>query len=100
MEDQEKFESYAILELMGHRKLAGKVSETTVFGGVLLRIDIPGTNGSYTTQFYSPQSIYCLTPTTEDIARKYAANNRPEPVAHWELPAPRVNLPEDDQDFE
>jgi hypothetical protein len=83
---EEHFEEWAVLELMGHRKLAGKVSETTIFGGVLLRIDIPSKDGAFTTQFYSPSSIYCLTPTTEAMARAYAVQNQPAPVSRWELP--------------
>jgi hypothetical protein len=33
------FKDWAILELMGHRKLAGLVSEETHFGVALCRID-------------------------------------------------------------
>lgn len=35
------FSSWAILELMGHRQRAGLVQEVELFGGKLLRIDIP-----------------------------------------------------------
>jgi hypothetical protein len=83
---EEKFESFAILELMGHRKLAGKVSETTIFGGVLIRIDIPGKDGNTATQFYSPAAVYCITPTTEVLAKAYAQNNKPQPITKWDLP--------------
>lgn len=87
MTTDKAFEEWAILELMGHRRMAGKITEATVFGGSLLRIDIPsGEDGKYTTQFYSPQSIYCITPTTEAIARKVAKDSQPEPVSRWEFP--------------
>jgi hypothetical protein len=82
----EKFDSWAILELMGHRRLAVKVMETNIAGGVFLRIDIPGKDSKYTSQFYSPASIYCITPTTEEIARAVAVNNQPEPAYKWEFP--------------
>lgn len=36
------FEGWAILELMGHRRLGGYVSEATVAGAGFLRIDVPG----------------------------------------------------------
>jgi len=84
---EEKFEEWAILELMGHRRLAGKVTDASILGGALLRIDIPGKDGKFdSTQFYGPAAIYCLTPTTEDIARAMAVNLKPEPVAIWEFP--------------
>ncbi len=87
MENQtEKFDTWAILELMGHRRLAGRVSEATIGGGDFLRIDIPGKDGQESTQFYSPASVYCITPTTEEIARKTAEYNQPEPVHRWEFP--------------
>lgn len=35
------FESWAILELMGHRRLAGYVREITLAGAGMLRIDVP-----------------------------------------------------------
>lgn len=84
--ETEKFEEWAILELMGHRRLAGKVSETAILGGSLLRIDIPGEDGKSTTQFYSPAAIYCLTPTTEVIAREVAKQFDPGPISPWEFP--------------
>ena len=80
------FEGWAILELMGHRRLGGYVSEATVAGAGFLRIDVPGEDGPTATQFYSPSSVYCLTPVTEDMARVVAARNQPEPVQRWELP--------------
>ncbi len=91
--NETKFEEWAILELMGHRRLSGKVSEASIGGGAFIRIDMPMKDGSNSTQFYSPGSIYCITPTTEDIARKMSLAYQPEPVNQWEfkqLTEPRV----------
>ena len=105
------FEGWAILELMGHRRLAGYLSDAVVGGVALLRIDVPnndwkpGVDGSQewvATQCYSGASIYCITPTTEAIARKVATSCHPAPVTAWELrpertlPAPRAS----DEDFD
>ncbi len=81
-----KFDEWAILELMGHRRLAGKVSESAIGGGAFIRIDMPMKDGKTSTQFYSPGSIYCITPTTEEIAREVALASQPEPVSKWEFP--------------
>ena len=81
-----KFDEWCILELFGHRKLAGKLSEAEIGGGIFLRIDIPGKDGVTATQFYSPQAVYSFTPTTEAMARAYAVEHQPEPVTKWELP--------------
>ncbi|MGH2615672.1 MAG: hypothetical protein ACRDJC_10570 [Thermomicrobiales bacterium] len=83
------FEGWAILELMGHRRLGGRVSEATIAGGAFLRIDIPHPNqaGMFTaSQFYSPGAVYAITPTTEEIACAIA-RGAPQPVSRWDLPA-------------
>ncbi len=100
--NEEKFEQWAILELMGHRRLAGKVSEASIGGGSFIRIDMPMKDGSNSTQFYSPGSVYCITPTTEDISRKMSLAYQPEPVSQWEfrqLTEPKVS-PYSQPDFD
>ena len=101
----DKFEGWAILELMGHRRLAGYVREQEIAGAGMLRIDVPGEVGdglgprsTIATQFYSPAALYCLTPTTEEIARAVAKRAQPEPVQRWELPPARVAASDGDMD--
>lgn len=86
MEPDEKLEMWAVIELMGHRRMAGKVSEQVIAGTPLLRIDVPNGDEAFVTQFYGGSAIYCLTPTTEEIARSVAKNNQPKPVHTFELP--------------
>lgn len=78
---------WCVLELMGHRRLGGYVSEAVIAGTGLIRIDVPGPGEKRVTQFYSPAALYCLTPTTEELARAVAESNQPQPVHEWELPA-------------
>jgi hypothetical protein len=103
-EQNEKFAGWAILELMGHRRLAGYVQEVELAGAGMLRLDVPGwihteptgeqKERGGATQFYSPASVYCLTPTTEETARRVADMGRPMPVQQWELPRPQY-VPDD-----
>lgn len=79
------YEGWAILELMGHRRLGGYVSEVELAGSRMLRIDVHDGDESFT-QFYGGGSIYCLTPTSEETARKLASISRAGPVQPWELP--------------
>ena len=60
------FKEWVVLELMGHRRLAGLLTEQEIAGSSFLRLEIPG--GRYdiegteiggTTQFYSPAAVYC-----------------------------------------
>lgn len=85
------FEGWAIVEMMGHRRVAGRVSETEIAGAKLLRIDVPGDGADdFCTQFIGGAAIYCLTPTGEKEARAVAAASRPAPVTRFELPEPKA----------
>ncbi len=77
---------WAIVELMGHRRLAGFVSEQVIAGSAFLRIDVPSDPPA--TQFYSAGAVYAITPTSEDTARRAAGVGKVAPVNRWELPAP------------
>ena len=100
---REEINGWYILELMGHRKLAGFLTEVTIAGAPMLRLDIPGTadardgtvNTTPVTQYYSAAAVYCMTPTTEDLARGLAETKRPTPVSQFELPAPRPRITRD-----
>jgi hypothetical protein len=84
------FEGHVILELMGHRRLAGYLTEAQIGGATFLRLDIPaaGGTGAVATQFYAPAAVYCITPTDEATARAVASLAQVAPVSRWELPAP------------
>lgn len=90
-EQDPSFRQWGILELMGHRRLAGLVSEMTIAGVGFLRIDIPKTadkgleTDSAVTQIYSPSSVYCFTALTGDWGidgRGHTGSNRDRAI-HW-----------------
>lgn len=100
-EQTETFEGWAILELMGHRRLGGYVRQVAMFGADMIRIDVPAPDGAMQTQLYNGSALYCLTPTTEELARAVALRNQPQPVHRYELPAPTVTAqPSVDYSFE
>lgn len=78
MSSQEPFRCYAIVEVMGHRSFAGLVTEHIVAGKGFVRIDVPEdrTVGyavvpAYT-KIFGTDAIYCISPCSEDAARKCA----------------------------
>jgi hypothetical protein len=84
-----KLETWAIVEVMGHKQFAGYVTEQTFGSASLIRCDVPETDqGGMFTKPYSKligvSSIYCITPCTEAIARAAAQQlerfNNPIPV--------------------
>lgn len=83
---EQLIEVWAIVELMGHVKMAGRVTEEEHFGTKMGRIDIPSPDGEgFVTQWFGGASIYRVTPISEHAARVFAANNRPQPIHRWEL---------------
>lgn len=94
-----EFDGWAIIELMGHRRLAGHVRDVTMFGGSFCRIDVP--SEPPVTQYYGPTAIYCVTPTTEEIARRIGKACSPSPVSRYELGAgDDVQQPDESYDDE
>lgn len=80
---------WAIVEIMGHRRHAGRVREEERFGAKMLRVDVPTCNAagiSWETRYYGGSSIFSYTPTTEETVMRV---NKPyEPPARYQLPAP------------
>lgn len=71
MNTTSKFDTWALVEIMGHQKAAGRVTEAPVAGGVMLRIDIPKDADSkeFVTQYINTGSVFRLTPVTEEVVR-------------------------------
>ena len=85
--NNEKFETWAIVEIMGRQRYAGLVTEQTLAGQAMLRVEIPKTakQGAFT-KFFGGGSIHSLTPTTEDIARGLAERLDQAPIQVYDLP--------------
>lgn len=82
-----KFEQWAIVEIFGHQKYAGLVTEQPLGGTNMIRVEVPETDRSQAfTKFFGGSSIFSLTPVSEEIARGLAANWDKAPVNIWELP--------------
>jgi hypothetical protein len=99
----EKFEKYAIVEMMGHRKIAGLVQDSEIGGSTLLRVDILNAEGGFDrTEYIGVGSIYCLTIVEKEVAEAVARNYTPKPSFAYDLRAvTSFALPahlEDDED--
>jgi hypothetical protein len=82
----EKFEAWGIVEIMGHMRVAGRLSEQVVAGANLLRVDIPESEEDkekFRTTFFGPSAIYALHITDETIARTTAAAGVTRPTYEY-----------------
>ncbi len=73
---------HAIVELMGHKVVAGYVSKDEMFGKPILRVDVPATEAfpAYT-QHYGVEAIYCITWVSEEVARRTAEHIKVNPIS-------------------
>lgn len=92
-------EEWALVEIMGYQRGAGRISEVERFGAKMLRVDTPLPDGEWATKFYGGSSIYGITPCTEEVARATATRlGDPRPVSPvgYRLPAPEPDDADDD----
>lgn len=81
---------WAVVEIMGHRRHAGRIREEERFGAKMIRIDVPTVTVTrpadggepttsvekWITHWYGGPSIFSITPTDEDSVMRI---NRPLP---------------------
>lgn len=82
----ERFDAWALVEVMGHRRFAGRVTEQTIAGAGFVRVDVPEQDGRPAfTKVFSPTSIYAITPLSEETARGLVTGCRAEPLESWDI---------------
>lgn len=93
------FKEWALVELFGHQKIVGMVTETTLAGGAFLRVDVPALNGKpgYT-RFINPSSVYAINPLSEEAAMAILSHYVQAPVQPYELPRQQLAGPTDTSD--
>ncbi len=73
---------YAIVELLGHRTLIGRVAEIERFGTKLLQVEAIFQDRLLTPTLHHGNAIYGMTPCSRDVARQRQAKH------DYQLPAP------------
>lgn len=84
---QDLFQSWALVEIFGRKKVAGLLQEVTFCGTTFARVDIPETEKQPArTVFYNGQAIYSVNPCDEETARALAERFTDDaPVSEWSL---------------
>lgn len=104
---KETFDQWCLVELFGHTRIAGRVTEQTVGGCSFVRVDVPAVDDQPAfTKLYGNAAIYAISPVTEEIAIAAAKSYRVVPVAPYDIPELRalrsqaaIPFNDDEEDF-
>ena len=84
--NDKKLELTALVELFGHQKVAGTVTEHAFGSATFIRIDVPETKEQPKfTRFVNPSSIYAINPVTEEVMLQMAERLNEKPIDRWDI---------------
>lgn len=86
MQEPEKFESWALVEIMGHIKVAGMATTMNFGNTVMLKVDIPETQYQPSfSRMFGMSSIFSIIPVDEKTARLHAESYRSSPILSYDV---------------
>ncbi len=78
------FDQWAIVEIMGHQRYAGRVTEQAIGGTSFVRVDVPVSDKTEPfTKLFGSGAIYALTIVDEETARAAAGQFHQRPIDEW-----------------
>lgn len=82
----EKIELFAVVELFGHQRISGKVTEQAFGSSTFVRIDVPETKAQPPfTRMVNPSAVYAINPVTEEVMLQMAENIQQKPIDAWDI---------------
>lgn len=92
MDQENKFDAWCVIELFGHQKIAGHVTNENIGAHSFIRVDVPAVEGEQAfTRYFGAGAIYAVNPCTEEVARAAAQNLRATPIHYYDVPQLRQN---------
>lgn len=83
--EEQSFHAWAIVEIFGHQKIAGEVSNFTIGTATFIRVEVPTTKDQKAfTRFFGPAAIYSINPVTEEIVRAAARSIQAAPDVYYD----------------
>lgn len=77
---------WGIIDLFGHQRLAGYVSEFALGGETFVRVDVPDMKDRKGfTRFFGKGAIYSLSPVAKEIALRLVEAWRVKPIQPFEM---------------
>ena len=82
----QKFDVWGIVELFGHNKIAGRITEQAVGGCSFVRVDVPGNdNKPAFSRLFGNGAIYSIIVTDEETARLASQSFNSAPFDVWSI---------------
>ncbi|MEM1339841.1 MAG: hypothetical protein AAF634_05070 [Bacteroidota bacterium] len=82
---EEKLKLFAIVELFGHSRISGEVTEQNVAGSAFVRVDVPKTeNQPSFSRLFNPQAIYAINPVTQQVMEYAAEQIKSKPIEAYD----------------
>jgi hypothetical protein len=92
-EHKQTVDFWAIVELMGHQRIAGHVTEQQIGGTNMIRVDVPAVGKlSAFTKFFGAAAIYAITPCDQATATAAAGHFIARSISEFVFPS-RPQLP-------
>lgn len=101
MDEKKSFEQWAIVEVMGHARYAGLVTEQAIGGASFVRVDVPEVDDlpKFTKLFGSP-AIFSITPVTREVAIEAVKRFAARPITVAGFSQQRLDYYEPEDEFE
>jgi hypothetical protein len=102
-EPSSELKAWALVELFGHQRIVGFLSQQTFGTGVLFRVDVPNlikdgkTVREGFTRYFGLSAIYSITPVSEEVVKQLLPNIDGTPGEARAL-SPRSYQRDDDQE--
>ncbi len=104
MAENQSFDAFAIVDLFGHTKIAGRVSEQVIAGAGFIRIDVPALPADQYhleepafTALYGAAAIFSIVPVSEEIAMRVAQAIRIRPINAY-ITHPQLGVGDDEDE--
>lgn len=104
---EEALDMWAFIEVMGHSKIAGRLTTRKLGTSVMLQVDVLKPDGSATwySKLYAPGSLFSITPCSQDFCQTWSKqaerfNATPIPYIEAQRQLPPPDDDDDDDDSE